>query len=502
VHSAHLTPLDIHSPANDSTTKLTVQTQGGGTTVEVVTHPPSTSSAAKPPEITIETTSAIAEADLTWQGKAGKIIALIFAIGTGVTAMAALTVLVSGPAFFILAPLLCVATTYANYRMTKNDVANILLGGIKGLFTYDLADEAHKDAEGHDTRKLIPLHKRIFLAVGILFSLTFGVALGALTFNATLALTATFPFLTAVSVLLPPIGILLGIDTFFCLFSLMVKAFSELAKTDNLLQKIKHGFVDMFWFNAERDAGKPTWQVVLERGLVAIAATTMVVATLGLIMWGKINTLMNCANAFADILMKIPHASAVAVNVVSNILVNVCALIAQIPFVLKTALTPIFMLFAAPLPKSIQEDIGEVKPMTTKKKFETTALFTASIFSSGAMAAIAMSHKVLNAFTVLAGVGAFLDGVTSNTVNALLSAREKVVVTKKIQTSIGNSTVKIHVDLGTPVSSPKFTKVTTPDPVSPPSPTRLDQEMSVSSASNVQSVPSSGLHYASRRSLG
>ena len=465
---------------------MTIPSAKGSTTLDSKPGEAPVDVSVQKPTVTLETPSATANARLSRKAKLGRIIALIFAIGTGVTAAAALAALTSGIPFILLASTLCVATTYANYQMTKNDVANVLEGGLKGLFSTD-----EEDAEGNNVKKLIPWRKRIMLGIGILFSLTFGGALGALTFGSALALSTAFPVLAAVSFLLPPLGVLLGFVTFICLTSLMVKAFSDLAKTENLPQKIKDGFVELFSRHPVRDAGKSTLRFVCERVAVGVMAASLIVLTLGLIAWGKINTLMSCARAFNDILLKIPHASAAATAVVSTVLVNFCALIAQIPFMLKTGLTPILMLFKAPPSKQEQEDMADVPPMPmpSSKKWSIAGLFLASALSSAAMAAIAMAGKVLNALTLLGGFGAFLDGFTSSSVNAILSSKEKVVVTKKIETPSGGSTVKIKLTLGTPVSSPSYTVKTIATPPAlrlavPPSPT----QMSISDSSRDDSV--------------
>jgi hypothetical protein len=387
-----------------------------------------------------------------WLDYSGRGVAFFFAVGCGVTAAAALATLVSGPLFYVLAGVLCLSTTYANYRMTNHDVSNIFVGGIKGIFQKKIVVETEGDVESADkkTGYLSPA-KMLLLGGGVVLSLSFGMVFGALTYGSTLGLVAAFGFLGAVSAALPPIGIVLGALTFICLSCLMIKAFSDLVKTENLKDKVKTKIVNMFSRDPIRDAGKSSTRFFIERALVGLSALTLVAGTLGLIIWGQISTLMNCAREFGKILTTVTHASMGVVNLVSNIIGVGCALVAQIPFILKTSVQPIIKLFS-------RSNAADEPPLETtlSEKAKSVLLVVTSALSAAATGAIALAGKSLNVLAVLAGAGAFLNNFLGSVVNAVISqplpaGPEKVpqlsIDTKKETAGFSGSTATINFQL-------------------------------------------------------
>jgi hypothetical protein len=374
-----------------------------------------------------------------WRNIFGKWTSLIYSLGCGVTAAAALATLVTGPLFFILAALLGLSTTYANYRMTNHDVSNIFEGGVKGLFKKKVLIETEGNVESSDkdAGPYLPPKRILMLSGGIILSLAFGTVFGALTYSATLAMVGAFTFLGAISVALPPVGIVLGLVTFICLSSLMIKAFSDLVKTENLKEKIKKVFTDLFYWNEERDTGKSRARFLSEKVLMGVAMTALVVGTLGLIFWGQYNTLSNCASAFSTIVAGLIHAPMAAINILSTIVGCGCALAAQIPFILKYTFHPILHLFSYKnknAPAELKHDTREsnvdvednenwyVKIKKLSAKIPTGLLVVAAAFSAAASGVIAIAGQALNIMPVLAALGAFINGFLSNVVNALISA--------------------------------------------------------------------------------
>jgi hypothetical protein len=350
-----------------------------------------------------------------WLDHAGRGVSFFFAIGCGVTAAAALATLVSGPLFFVLAGILCLSTTYANYRMTNHDVSNIFVGGIKGIFQKRVVVETEGDAESADnSAPYLSPSRMLVLGGGVVLSLSFGMVFGALTYGSTIGLASAFGFLGAISVALPPIGIVLGALTFICLSCLMIKAFSDLVKTEYMKEKIKNKIINIF---PQPKPNQSREVLYLKRALVGLAAFTLVAGTLGLIIWGQISTLMNCAREFGKILTNISSASSAVVNIVSNVIGVGCALVAQIPFILKTSVQPIFKLFTRKTP-GVDETPFE---STLGEKAKSVLLVVTSAFSAAATGAIALAGKTIAILPLLAGAGAFLNNFLGSVVNAVIS---------------------------------------------------------------------------------
>jgi hypothetical protein len=370
---------------------------------------------------------------------AGKVVSAFFSVGCGVTAAAALSTLVAGPAFFVLAGILCVATTYANYKMTSNDVANIFVGGIKGLFQKNIVISTELNvAADKPPAQYLSLRKRIMLLGGSTLSLSFGTVFGALTYGSTLALVVAFTVLAGASFLLPPLGIILGVATFLTLSCLMVKAFSDLIKTENLKGKIKDMFTNMFSSEKDRAAGKSENYILAKKIALATGLVTLVGLTLGLIFLGQISTLGNCAREFGKILGAVTHASGAVVDVISKIVGLGFALLAQVPFILKTSMTPIMHLFSnkevpeISVPASPHSETESPAPSWSekfqhfpaamKKALPTAALYIAATLSAAATSTIALAGKALGLTAILSGIGAFLNSFLGSVVNATLSA--------------------------------------------------------------------------------
>lgn len=355
-----------------------------------------------------------------WWRRFGKSSSIIFAISCGINTAAALSSLLAGPVFWAVAAVLCVLTTYANYRMTHHDVSNTFADGILKLF------KKKKSAIKAGESEYLSWKKIFFIAGGIVLSVIFGAVFGALTFNSTIMLVVAFPILASISVALPPIGIVLGVFTFLTMATLMTKAFSQLAQTENLPEKIKKIAVSLFFWDEERDKDKSIARVVCERIAACTLMAAMSVITLGLIGLGQYYTLKNCAVGFSAILNGFNLISPNVVNIISITLAQGCALAAQIPFILKTGLGPIVKLFS-PKPKD-DPSIPYVEITPPKSfgyfKIKTTLLVVASGFSAVASGAIALAGNALNVVPILASIGAFLNTFLGSVVNALVSQHD------------------------------------------------------------------------------
>jgi hypothetical protein len=330
--------------------------------------------------------------------------------------------------------------------MTSNDVANIFVGGLKGLFQQKTVIETTLDVEDDEREiPMLPRKKAWMLWGGIFLSLSFGAVFGALTYGYTFTMVSAFPFLVSVSFLLPPLGILLGVLTFISLSSLMTKAFSDLIKTENLKEKIKQTFKDIFYRDPERDKNKSDFEFYLSRIVVGIVFGTLVVGTLSLIIAGQIAMLGNCALEFGKILTSITGIASPAITIISNIIGCGFALAAQIPFILKTSMTPIIKLFSKKDPSIVKAPAAT----TLREKLESIALYTAATLSAGATATIPLVGQTLGFAAFVSSLGAFLNSFLGGVVNATLSepVKEKdVVVVQK--TEIVSSTTGITQSLG------------------------------------------------------
>jgi hypothetical protein len=372
-------------------------------------------------EIIDDTTKIIVnlEDESGWDYWLGKMVSGIFSIGTGVTAAAMLSTLgLSTPLFLTLAGVLFLGSAYRNYRMTNRDVSTLFAGGVKGLFLKKkiVDTEAKIDISDQKTEYL-SYPKMFMLGCGIVLSAAFGSVIGALTFVSTLNLAVAFPVLASVAVGLTPIGIILGSLTFICLSCLMIKAFSEIIK-DDVVKNIKDTWNDIFGRQTEgRDKGKSDARFYLERTIVGITAALLVAVPLTLIFWGVTNTLMNSAVAFGQILNTVTALPLATINLISNVIACGFGLAAQVPFILRTSLTPILKLFTS---KKTSED---AKPTSTREKISNGVLLVAATICAIADGVVALSGKPIGIYSILAGIGAGLNSFFAGVVNATLNKR-------------------------------------------------------------------------------
>ncbi|MES2219199.1 MAG: hypothetical protein V4501_12410 [Pseudomonadota bacterium] len=375
-----------------------------------------------------------------WYSRIGKSIALIFGLGTGITAAAAF---LSGGTLIIPALILSSFSAYANYRMTNGNIIVVLEEGVDGLFK---KEKSATGAEDDNESPYISQNKQFLLKIGMFLSVTFGATMAALTYVAVLKL-AVFTLLAPVAFLLPAFGIVIATVTLISQTVVMTKGFSDIIKVDNLLEKIKSRCWEMFGPDEVRDLGKSKLQIVAERSALALVAGGMLLTTIALVMLGIANTLATCAVGFKDILMSIPNASPAVVSNVSFVITQVFSLVAQIPFVLKVTSTPIVWLFSPGVTKDA--DQAEPKPLDMFKILDTAFLFIACFLNSACMSAIAMEGKVIDTFTMIGGFGAFLNGFIGSTVNALISEVEEKQVEEETLPPHPHSTLIIHGHLRT-----------------------------------------------------
>jgi hypothetical protein len=420
--------LDMHK-ADDITQKVEVDIN------------PSPRDLSTPKEIVI--TLAVEPQLSKWYRRIGKGIALIFGLGTGVTAVAAL---LSGGIFIIPALVLGSFSAFANYRMTNGDVTIVLEEGIDGLFKKPKMEMVSPNLENSEVSPYISKKKQLLLKIGIFLSVMFGMTMAALTYVAALQLVV-FPIVASVAFILPGFGILLATLTFICQTALMSKGFSDLLKIDNPWQKIKDTCHEMFGPNAERDRGKSKFRITVERSVRAVLATTFLLSTIALVMLGIANTLATCAKGFIDILLTIPNVSPAIATGMSFVIAQVFSMVAQIPFVLKVTSRPIIWLFSPG--KAGSSDSAEQKPLDKFKILDTAFLLIACFLNSACMSAIAMEGKVIDTFILIGGFGAFLNGFISSTVNALISSVEEEEIEQATMPPHPSTTLVIHSHLKT-----------------------------------------------------
>jgi hypothetical protein len=261
----------------------------------------------------------------------GSYSALVFALGCGITTVAALALIMTGPLFFVAATVLGLSTTVANWRMSRYDLPEIFNGGVNYLFNNKSGLEPGK-------YESISLGRKILLGIGIACSIAFGAAIAILTYSATIALPASFPFLAAASVFLPPVGITLAAVTLISLSVIMIKSMSDLAKSKSLVQTLKDAFNNIFHIDPVKDAG---FLGHAKRIATWVLLTVVSAGALALTFLGAVFTLKSCMAGLNAAL----QISSAALNVVSTVVVRGLALVAQIPFTLMTTLNPILQLF-------------------------------------------------------------------------------------------------------------------------------------------------------------
>jgi hypothetical protein len=380
---------------------------------------------SKPTNLHVDVDTAQAQVDpKAWYRRVGKFIALVFGIGTGVTASAALATVFSGPLFIVMATILCTGSVYANYRMTHKDVTDILFGGVKGLFKKN-KPEGVADADWHE---YISTPKKIALGVGTFLALTFGITFMGLVFKASLDLVLTYTFLSSVAFALPAVGVVLGGVAFIALSAILIGGCAAILKIEKFKEKAIALLTEIFWYVKDRDENKSTLRIVTERMLVGLAVTSVVALTLGLVFFGKINTLQNCARGLHEILLHVPHITASTANIASLVIGRGLALVAQIPFALRLVLEPVAIIFDPLERKEARarrnEGVSAAPKPSAGIQWSTVTLFIASTLSALAQAFIAMQGKVMSEMTVLAGLGSFMDGFVATTSNALLGGRD------------------------------------------------------------------------------
>ncbi|MDR3478284.1 MAG: hypothetical protein P4M14_09670 [Gammaproteobacteria bacterium] len=353
--------------------------------------------------------------------KFGSYSAIVFAFGCGITTVAALALLMTGPLFFVAAAILGTSTTVANWRMSRYDLPEIFNGGVKYLFH----NKVKVNVNGVDqfVAEPISLGRKIALGFGITCSIAFGAAIAILTYSATMALPASFPILAAASAFLPPVGIALAAVTLISLSVIMIKSMSDLAKSKSLVQSLKNAFNNIFHIDPVKDKGFvghakriATWALL---GVLSAGALTLTFL-------GAVFTLKSCMAGLNSAL----RISSAALNVVSTVVVRGLALVAQIPFTLITTLNPILQLFyrwpekqvavanngnaeleQAPLVVAIDE-VDPDEPVIVKSSAFTTFLGAmASIINAVGNGLIALNGQK---FDITTAVGVGTTGAIAN----------------------------------------------------------------------------------------
>jgi len=359
----------------------------------------------------------------------GKFIAGAFAIGCGFTTVAALAstmaliapVFLASPWFYPVAIGLFFSTSFANYRMTRMDLPQILMEGIKGLFNNKITLP-----DGTEVYEPISTKRKALLITGIVLGTTLGIAIGALTIFSVASLPTTFAFLAVAGAAFWPLGAFLGVVTAICLTAIMIKAFSKLVKAQNLKQTFKDILSNLFLPHPIKDKGKSTARFLCERIPVWIALVAIAAGSLGLAFWGETYTLKTCAMGLADITAKLFHGTSTAVNVLNIIITRGLALAAQVPFTIMTTLNPILQLFYRRTPKTVVNDTEfkdknaiVAKPTTFWEKAEPILGAIASFFNAFGNGLVALSGKALDTVSWIGTTGATVNSFFSTFGNTI-----------------------------------------------------------------------------------
>ncbi|HSW70419.1 MAG TPA: hypothetical protein VLH77_00370, partial [Gammaproteobacteria bacterium] len=186
----------------------------------------------------------------------------------------------------------------------------------------------------------LSLTKKAAMIIALIFSLSVGITYAGLTYVSTIALPATFSFLGAISIALPPVAGLLAAVAFFCMTALMLKDIADLIKKVDVWGEIVKFCKNMVDTDPNLDQNKVNGEpksrprIIAERFLTTFFTAVFIpVACLGLYM-----TMNACVPGVKAILLNvIPSAAEMTASIVSLGF----AFIGQIPFGIATAIETI-----------------------------------------------------------------------------------------------------------------------------------------------------------------
>jgi hypothetical protein len=259
--------------------------------------------------------------------------------------------------------------------------------------------------------------KKIVEIIGYFLAFCVGTTFGVLSYTSTLAILASFSFLSIASAFFLPIAIALAIVTFACLFALMFNSFRKIIKTENIIIKCKEILYDLIDTDANlpRNQGKSYPRIVAERTVtILLTSIILILAYIGLFM-----TMINCAQQLSLTLLKIvPYAIANAVHIVSKIISLGLALAGQVPFILRTSIVSVGSIFNGKSDTSDTPDKGMA--FTYFRSVSLMMLRIISAVGNGLVSMMGANGKIT---MVLAGIGA-----TGNSFVAAAAAEDHTVL--------------------------------------------------------------------------
>ncbi|MEO8400684.1 MAG: hypothetical protein ABI597_02660 [Gammaproteobacteria bacterium] len=327
----------------------------------------------------------------------GKCLAGIFSFSCGVTNANALVVsgLLTGGASYICAAILFLAVILVNYKIFKSAVPKILIS----MFGEKNSQNA---STSHDNLPLSPI-KKTALFFGSILSISAGATLGALAYSSIFSFLGTISFFSALSVAFPPLGIILGIITFVCISSLMFDAIDEMLRTTDFIRSCKNFLYNLIDIDPElpRHKNKSTFRIVTER----IATLCITVVSLPLALTGLFMTMSACAPGLGKLLMNIPNAIPDVVDVACKVICYGLALLAQAPFVIRTAFLTVASIFnSSPREPSMNGDKMD-NPNRLTSCIKNIVFQIARALSAVGNGLVAMMGASNMTTTVLAGGG-------------------------------------------------------------------------------------------------
>lgn len=295
-----------------------------------------------------------AKKPITYSSVLGKILASIFAVSCGMTNAKAFLVagIMTGGGQFVIAGILAIVVFILNYSIFKKAVPNTLkkIFGGKKLFANILVDN-----KGNS----LSAKKKAAIWIGLILSISAGMAFFALNLNCIVTLLTTITFLSSISVVFPPIGTVLALVTFICITSLMFDAISSIFQTTHIIQKCKSILYNLFSMNPEllQNQNKSINRIKFEKLMTLLFL--IIFACVGIL--GLLMTMNACAPALNKCLLTIPNAVPSLVDIVGKIICFGTAFLAQLPFVFKNVILTIVTIF---IPKAISRPINPIESTT------------------------------------------------------------------------------------------------------------------------------------------
>jgi hypothetical protein len=278
--------------------------------------------------------------------------------------------------------------------------------------------------------------KKIVEIIGYFLAFCVGITFGILSYTSTLAILASFSFLSIASAFFLPIAIALAIVTFACLFALMFNSIRKIIQTENIIIKCKEILYDLIDTDANlpRNQYKSYPRIVAERTVtILLTSIILILAYIGLFM-----TMINCAQQLSLTLLKVvPYAIANVVHIVSKIISLGLALAGQVPFVLRTSIVSVGNIFNG---KSDTSDTPDRSAFTYLKSVSLMMLRVISAVGNGLVSMMGADGKIT---MVLAGIGA-----TGNSFVAAAAAEDPALppttVNNKNQFEKGGDFIEKH----------------------------------------------------------